>query len=101
MPALKLRKKPSKVSKAAKVTKARRPAKKTLKLKPAKSRKVSKARSSRKSKAKQPLPHPDQTTIRLGPHHVDRHPFPGGIRVHPAPMGAIAVKHSGMTVRHH
>lgn len=98
MPGLKLRKKTSKTSKRAKASKPAKRAKKTLKLKPAKSRKVAKARATRKPK--QAPPRPDQTTVRLGPHHLDRHPIPAGLHVHPAPP-MMAMKHPSITSRHH
>ena len=60
---------------------------------------------SRPPKREPPAPHRDQTMVHLGPHHVDHHPVPGGIRVHPAPTihptGPIGVKHPRAMSRHH
>ena len=40
----------------------------------------------RNHRHERPAPRPGETEVRLGPHHVDHHPIPGGIRVHPAPV---------------
>jgi hypothetical protein len=101
MPALKARKKTSKAAKktTSKSTKTKKAAK-ALKLRTtkAKTKKVARARVTRKPK--QPAPRPDQTTVRLGPHHVDRHPIPPALHVHPAPP-PMAMKHPNITSRHH
>ena len=97
MTAMKLRKKTSKTSKRSKA--ASKAQKKTLKLKAARSRKTSKAKTPRKPKFKPPAPHPDETAVRLGPHHVDRHPT-AGFKVHTAPVMPV-VTHLAMTSRHH
>ena len=49
-----------------------------------------------------PTPHPDETSVHLGPHHVDHQPVPGGIRVHPAPVvHPVGASHLRPTLRHH
>jgi hypothetical protein len=46
--------------------------------------------------------HPDQTSVHLGPHHINRHPVDGGIRVHPDPRKhATDVVHPHGALRHH
>ncbi|GEM_PF-3427318 len=91
-------KKPVKKAKKAIKMKAKPAARKSaVKARPAKKP----APASRKKKLTQPPPHPDQTSVRLGPHHVDRHPVEGGIHVHPAPMTHIMPKRLPVVVRHH
>ncbi len=67
-----------------------------------------KASATKRSRArpraeKQPAVRKDETTIKLGPHHVERHPVIGGVQVRPAPVihqiPAARVHH--MTTRHH
>ena len=100
MPGLKTRKKTSKSAK--KVIKSK--PKKTLKLKSGKA-KTKKIVKAKKPKFIQPAPHPDETSVRLGPHHVDRHPIAAAFHLHPAPtmhpVGPMAMKHPRTTYRGH
>ena len=46
--------------------------------------------------------HPHQTNVHLGPHPIDHHPYPGGIRVHPAPViNPGGNRHPRAAPRHH
>ena len=94
MPALKTRKKATKVSK-----KRAAPAKKKTAAKKATRKPAKKAMKAKRIAA--PAPHPDETSVRLGPHHVDRHPVAAGIQVHRAPMPPMTMKHPPVVVRHH
>ncbi len=100
---LKLRKKTSKVARVTKKAAKKQP-KKTIKLKAVKKTRTA-ARPRATRKPKQPAPRQDQTTVRLGPHHVDRQPIPAGIRVHPAPalphIAPLSIRHLGNSSRHH
>ena len=101
MAAGKAQKKSSKVSKKPAKKAGKTPAKKALKaLKAAPSSKRTRARP-RAEKA--PPVRKDETTIKLGPHHVERHPVIGGVQVRPAPaqhqIPTARMHH--MTTRHH
>lgn len=58
--------------------------------------------NTKKVAAKKKLPvRKDQTTVRNGPHHLDRHPTEGGIHVHPAPMVNTPAVRPTVVIRHH
>jgi hypothetical protein len=100
MPALKLRKRTPRKS-ATKSRKIKPKTSKRLKVK-AKAVKRSRVRAARKPKP--PKPHPDETTVVLGPHHVERQPVAAGIHVHPEPALHIFVPAATthrVSVRHH
>ena len=104
MPAPKLRKKTTRTSKAANSRKLKAKGGGTSKRLKVKAKAISRSKARLSRKPKQPPPHPDETTVRLGPHHVDRHPVPAGIQVHPQPPVQVfvpaATSHRN-TVRHH
>jgi hypothetical protein len=96
MPAVKAQKKSLKVSKKP----ATKPVKKQVKKQGRKApKKVLKAAPSQKK----PPVRKDETTIKLGPHHVERHLVIGGVQIRPAPaqhqIPTARVHH--MTTRHH